>query len=303
MADEMDQFENDLERLLQVYRFHAPPPDFRRVVPMRASRRWWPALAVAAALILAIGVAAFYPRQNEWKIAGRIRALQPGEVIHADRDLRLRSRAVGVIDVAAGSTMHLIENGRHHRIALESGSIHAVTISPPGVFVVDTPKARAVDFGCEYVLAIAKDGSGSLRVTAGWVRLEEGSAQSFVPQGAAARIGSNGELTAAVFEDAAPAFRQAVENFARDHDVDTIAKLARPRDTFTLLHLFRPATPDERVVLRDAMIRLLPPDAPQVSREEVRGWYPDVTEGWWPFALKAANIGPLKKPKGMLPRR
>jgi hypothetical protein len=298
---ELDDFEKDLERLLKVYRFDAPPPDFRRVTPMAARRqRRWPALAAAAAIVVVIGAAMLYPRRNDWRIEGRLSRLSAGEVVRATRDVRLSSRAVGVVDVAAGTTLRLVENQHRHRIALEAGTIHARTISPPGLFIVDTPRARAIDLGCEYVLTVANDGSGTLRVTSGWVALRHDWAESFVPQGAAASIGANGQLSAPVFEDASPEFRAAASNFARDHDVATVTRLARPRDLLTLLSLFRPATSEERVLLYDAVTRLLPHDAPRVSREAVRYWEPETTEGWWRYALRAANIGPLKKPKGML---
>ena len=77
-----------------------------------------------------------------------------------------------------------LENRRkRHRLALAAGTIHAKTISQPGVFVIDTPKARAIDLGCEYTLTIAPNGGGTLHVIFGWVDLTHGYEQSLVPQG------------------------------------------------------------------------------------------------------------------------
>ena len=96
------------------------------------------------------------------------RSLRVGDVI--DKPVRIRSREVGVIDVAGQTRLRLI--GRN-RFELTVGTIHAKTTSPPGVFVVNTPRAEAVDLGCEYTLTILPNGSGVLRVASGWVELQK----------------------------------------------------------------------------------------------------------------------------------
>jgi len=298
-----------LEALLSRYRSAAPMPDFRRVVVMR--RRRWP-LAVAAAAIIAVvlGLAWFLrPRTSEWKataIAGATslpdRPLRIGDVLHTDSTsrIRLESRSVGTIDVDGTSTIRLIESRKgRQRIALDVGVIHARTMSPPGVFVVDTPQARAIDLGCEYVLAIAPGGSGELRVTSGWVDLSDGLWQSLVPQGASASISAGGRISVPVFDDADPRFRAAVQNFERAHDLNTILALSRKHDAFTLLNLFRLATPDEASHLYDRLNELVPAPLP-VRREAVRNWTPSATELWWRPVLAASGLGEIRKKKGML---
>jgi len=295
------------EALLSVYRCNVPAPDFARVVPLRSRRRWKLAVAAAAAIV-AIVVASsvfFRPRPNEWRataVSGSAslprRALRAGDVIHTDSTSRvhLESRAVGVIDLDGATTVRLIEsrNGRQ-RIALDVGMIHAKTTSPPGVFVVDTPRARAIDLGCEYVLSIARGGGGELRVTSGWVDLTHGYEQSLVPQGASAAIESDGSLTVPVFDDAVPAFHAAIRN----HDMPTIVALARTRDALTLLNLFRDSTPDERGLLYDRLNQLVPAP-PSITRESVRYWMPSSTELWWTPVIRASGLQGIKKKKGAL---
>jgi hypothetical protein len=290
-----------LEELLSRYRSVAAMPDFRRVAVIRR-RRVWP-FAVAATLILCaiLGVVRLYTPANRWRAieaSGNADVphslLVAGDVVRTEGgSVRLESPSVGIIDLGANTTIRLIENRRNrHRLALAAGTIHAKTISQPGVFVIDTPKAHAIDLGCEYTLTIAPSGEGELHVIAGWVDLTHGYEQSLVPQGASAIIEHDGSLTVPVFDDAAPGFQTAV----RKHDVPTIVALARTRDAFTLLNLFRLSTPDERMLLYDRLNQLVPPP-PSITRESVRYWTPSSTELWWRPVLRATGIQALKKPK------
>jgi hypothetical protein len=290
-----------LEALLGGYRSAAPMPDFKRVAVIRR-RPLWP-FAVAATLILfaILGALRFYTPANRWRATESSgdadvphSILRAGDVVRTEHgSVRLQSPAVGTIDLGANTTVRLIENRRNrHRLALAAGTIHAKTTSQPGVFVIDTPKARAIDLGCEYTLTIAPNGGGVLHVIAGWVDLTRGYEQSLVPQGASASIDSDGSLTVPVFDDAPPAFRTAV----RKHDMPTIVALARTRDAFTLLNLFRDATPDERMLLYDRLNQLVPAP-PSITRESVRYWMPSSTELWWRPVIRACGIHALKKPK------
>jgi hypothetical protein len=299
-----------LEAFLSRYRSAAPMPDFRRVAVIRRRRRW--PLAVAAAAIIAVVISWMLflrPRTGEWKataITGATslpdRPLRVGDVLRTDSTsrIRLESRTVGIIDVDGTSTVRLIESRKgRQRIALDVGMIHARTTSPPGVFVVDTPQARAIDLGCEYVLAITPGGSGDLRVTSGWVELSDGLWQSLVPQGASASISADGKISVPVFDDSDPRLRIAARDFAHAHDLNTILSLARKRDAFMLLNLFRLATPDEATRLYDRLNELVPAPLP-VRREAVRNWTPSATERWWRPVLAASGIHEIKKKKGML---
>jgi len=290
-----------LEELLGRYRSAAQMPDFNRVAVIRR-RALWP-YAIAAALIVCaiLGAVRFYTPANRWRAIEESgiadvphSILRTGDVVRTERgSVRLQSPAVGTIDLGTNTTVRLIENrSRRHRLALVAGMIHAKTTSQPGVFVIDTPKARAIDLGCEYTLTIAPGGGGELRVIFGWVDLTHGYEQSLVPQGASASIESDGSLTVPVFDDAAPAFHAAIRN----HDMPTILALARTRDAFTLLNLFRLATPDERMLLYDRLNQLVPAP-PSITRESVRYWSPWSTELWWTPVLRASGLQALKKTK------
>src|SRR5256885_14143991 len=168
--------EEQLQQLLSVYRYRQPMPAL--------SRRFNPVWLGAAAAVVLIAIAGVWA--SSWHAGWRL--LRAGDTIAAAT--RIRRTGIGYVDIAAGSVVRF-EGG--NRLSLERGTIHAKTVSPPGIFIVDTPHARAVDLGCEYVLSIAADGSGVLIVTAGWVALNNWR-QSLVPQGARASIDREGRL-------------------------------------------------------------------------------------------------------------
>ena len=271
--------EEQLQELLSVYRFRRPMP----ALPRRSNPYRW--LAVAAAVIVIVVVVAIWPKKDaNWRTDGRV--LRAGETIATPA--RLESRAVGVVDVAE-NTIVRVEGG--NRLSLERGTTHAKTTSPPGIFVVDTPRARAIDLGCEYVLSIAENGGGILRVTLGWVALNNW-AQTLVPQGAKASIDAGGHLGPPIFEDASPEFQSALSR----GDLEAALPLARRRDALTLLNLFRSATPDQRLLLYDRLNQLVPAP-PSVPREAMRNWTMLTTEPWWPSVLKASGVPAIKKKK------
>jgi hypothetical protein len=296
--------EQELARLLSVYRCRVPMPDFRavKVTPARRrpSARWWlAAAAMFAALAVLVGTR--IPGRDDWR-AG-LRVVRVGEVVRTGNDrMRLVSRAVGTIDVAENTTLRVLETRhRQHRLELTSGTIHARTFSPPGAFAIQTPRASAIDLGCEYVLSIGPTGQGTLHVIAGWVQLTHEWTESVVPGGSEAVIGPDGELSAPYFDDAPDALKDAVRRYSlggpgRAHDLQTILTLARRRDSLTLINLFRRATPDERVLVYDRLNQLVPAP-PQIDRESVRWWEAGSTEAWWAPVIKASGVAPIKKKK------
>lgn len=287
--------EQRFEALLARYRCAAPMPDFRAVQQEKARRPRWP-YAVAAALAIVVSmvsIALLIPRQ---------RTLRSGEVVQTGHSgLRIKAPSIGVIDVARNTTLQLVESrsGRY-RLDLRAGTIHAKTTSPPGVFIVDTPRATAIDLGCEYTLSVLPTGDGHLHVTAGWVALNYGFTQSLVPANASAEIDSNGDLTAPVFDDASTRLKAAARQFALTHDdasLEMFLSEARTRDAFTLLNLFpRAAGADQRVRIYDRLNALVPAPA-GVTREAVRDWTMATTDPWWPPVRKASGISEIKKKK------
>ena len=260
--------EERLQELLSVYRYTRPMPALRR-------SRSWIILPLAAALMIAI-VAIW---ANSWHTGWRV--LRAGDSISSAT--RIQIAGIGFVDIAAGS---LVRVESRNRLTLERGTIHAKTISPPGIFIVDTPRARAIDLGCEYTLSISPAGGGVLHVSAGWVSLNNWQ-QSLVPQGASARIAANGRLSPPVFDDASAEFKSAIAA----GNLTLALGLARRRDALTLINLFRNASEQQRVQIFNRLNELVP--APP-------GVTPDWIEPWWPLVMKASGVNAIKKkyPRG-----
>ena len=271
--------EERFETLLARYRGAAAMPDFRAVRQEPREPRRWP-YAVAAMVVIAIAIGMLVPRP---------RTLRDGEIVRTTRfATRIQAPSVGTIDVAPHTTVQLVQSGAdRYLLDLREGSIHAKTTSPPGVFVVNTPKASAIDLGCEYTLSVQPTGVGRLHVTAGWVELAFGFTESLVPAHAHATIDADGNLGPAIFDDAP---------FSDDASLDTILRTARTKDAFTLLNLFpRTASADERARIYDRLNALVPAP-PSITREAVRDrWMVGTTEAWWAPVRKASGVGSIKK--------
>jgi hypothetical protein len=276
-------------------------------------RGWYWAAAAMVAAVLIGGWIYFLDvrRTREWTVtdAQGSQRLERGKPLHTapGRTLRLSSPAIGDVQVAENTTLTLVES-RSGRSTLELavGTIHARTTSPPGVFVVQTPRARAVDLGCEYTLRVDPGSRGRLHVDWGWVELMRGSRQSLVPSGASAIFDEEGRLTPPWFDDAHPDFGPAVRIFSITHAgaavraraLDTMLALARPRDGLTLVNLFSlpDASREERLRIFDRLNALVPAPA-GVSREGAAAGSIRATEPWWPAVRKAAGVGAIQKEK------
>jgi len=291
-SGEADEETRKLEELLGAFKGPSPRPAGRgwRVAPGegRLSRTLF-ILPLAAMVVLGVALPAFLAyRASGWR-AGAVAVYRPGAVIRASKPLRLERSSIGTVDVAAGTTLRIVDK---RRLALDVGRIHATTTSPPGIFVVDTPSTQAIDLGCEYTLDVAKDGGGTLHVTAGWVELARDYRESLVPRGASATFDAEGSLSPPIFDDASPEFKDAL----RRHDIARAAALARPRDALTLLNLFSRVSEEERFVVYDRLAQLVPPPPP-ITRESVRWWTPGSTGAWWAPVMKASGVEALKKKK------
>jgi hypothetical protein len=215
------------------------------------------------------------------------------------------SSKIGEVEVGADSQISLVESSSEQQLfSLRYGSIHARISAPPGLFVVDTPSARAIDMGCEYTLKIDRDGRGELKVSFGWVSLNGDSLQSMVPAGAMARIAPGGLLSPPYFEDATPSFRQAAADFAflppdspqRGPVLQTLLHEARQRDAFTLLNLFSRAQESERLQVFDKLNQLVPAP-PGITRETARNWQINSMNDWWPVVQQSLGLSEIKKGK------
>ncbi len=231
--------------------------------------------------------------------------IEPGAWLATNGTSSIHLRTtIGELEIQPGTELNLVESrAQRQRFVMHYGTIHARISAPPGLFIVDTPAARAIDLGCEYTLKVDRDGTGELAVSAGWVQLQHSWKQSLVPAGNLAKISADGTLTPAFFEDSTPAFRQAVVRFSLEKSLDpetrrrtfeTILQEARKRDSFTLLNLFSRTEADERVALFDRLNQFVP--APEgITRKTVRDWRMNSVDAWWPVVEKALGLAEIKK--------
>ena len=247
----------------------------------------WPALALAASLALVAGVmwwqfhppapAAFSdptpaawavtstagsPRVGEKNFQGEAR-LRVGQWLETDATARARLAvgAIGEVRVEPNSRLRLVSTtATNHRLELTRGTLSAFIWAPPRLFFVNTPSATAVDLGCAYTLAVDDAGDGELRVTSGYVALEEGDRESIIPTQfmCLTRRGAGPGTPFAV--DAPPALKSALQRFdfpaAAPFTASALADLlaqARPADAVTLWHLLARVPPTQRSAVFDAL--------------------------------------------------
>jgi len=192
---------------------------------------------------------------------------------------------IGVLEVEPNSRLRL-ERARHneHRMSLERGLIQAMIWAPPRSFVVDTPSAVAVDLGCYYTLEVSDDGSGLVRVLAGWVSFERDGRESFIPAGAACRTRPVSGPGTPYREDAPAALREALDQFDFAHGGEgalrTVLAAATKEDGFTLWHLLTRVEPAARPRVYDALDALAPPPA-GVTRDGILACDHKMLDRWW----------------------
>jgi len=191
-----------------------------------------------------------------------------------------RSRAqidvasIGNVDIEANSRVRLLQSrADEHRLELVRGKMSARIWAPPRLFFVDTPSAVAADYGCAYTLEVNDQGGSLLRVTSGWVAMESKDRESMVPAGASCETRPGIGPGTAYFDDASPAFREALTKVDFETDaavcstaLTAVLDQARPRDTLTLWHLFRRSEGTDRERLYDKLASFVPPP-PGVTRE------------------------------------
>jgi hypothetical protein len=212
--------------------------------------------------------------------------LHVGEWLETDAVSRahLEVATLGTIEVTEGTRLRLTATGpERHRLDLARGFISARVIAPPRVFVVGTPSATAVDLGCAYTLSVDDTGAGLLRVTWGWVALEEGSRASFVPAGASCATKPGQGPGTPAFDDAPTTLREALHRFDFEQGGEAAATAAmaaaRRRDALSLWHLL--ARVDE--ALRPAVYKRLAalgPPPPSVTEAAALRLDPAALEAW-----------------------
>lgn len=254
-------------------------------------------VAVAAALLVIAGLGVWrlwdrgLKKDTSWQVqqlagAPRIGSeritkngrLGKGEWLETDGSSRAQIAVgtIGTVQIDENTRVRLLATDpTDHRLELARGKMSAVILAPPRLFFVNTPSAVAADLGCAYTLEVDDHGVGLLRVTSGWVALELKDRQSIVPAEAACETRPEVGPGTPYFEDASPAFRDALKqiDFERDPAVtkDALTVLlseARSRDTLTLWHLLSRVNDTERPRVYDALAKYVPPPA-GVTREGV----------------------------------
>lgn len=243
-----------VEQRLGVLRFDATARPF--VAPVQRSRpeeRWalWRLLAAAAALAMAAGGAIStwrwsWPEGGSWAVeqrgAGAAGRFDVGSTLRTAEPALVRVARIGTMRVAPGSAVTLDStSSNRHRLTVQQGSVHLRVWAPPFSVVIQTPAGAVADLGCEFDLRV--DGAAAhVRVTSGWVLLENEYGESLVPEGASAPMRAGQRPGVPVFDDASAALRdlvRALEDGRGDlgDAAAGIARLARPRDVLTLLML------------------------------------------------------------------
>jgi len=268
----------------------------RREAPRhRGSRLRVAAVAALLLVVASVGVWRFWDRGSDglekesWQVqqlAGTPRIgseritkegrLGVGEVLETDGNSRaqIQVSSIGTVDIDENTRVRLLETApTEHRLELARGKMSATIWAPPRLFFVDTPSAVAADLGCAYTLEVDDHGAGKLRVTSGWVALELKDRESIVPAGAACETRPEVGPGTPYFEDASPAFRNALSVMDFQHDpavtkdaLTVMLNEARPRDTLTLWHLLARVNEADRPRVYDAIAKYAPPPA-GVTRE------------------------------------
>lgn len=304
-----------LEKLLRGLRYDRPVPPFPempapeprslwhawvRVVPV-----WRPRFALASTAVLAILLGALWwflrtrPTYEVVSLLGnpRIGAVRVedrgllglGQWLETDASSRARIRVgnIGQVDVEPNTRISLLEaKDQKHRLSLARGVMHAMIWAPPGSFFVKTPSAEAIDLGCMYTLEVHDDGTGMLRVAAGWVAFEREGRESFVPAGASC-LTRPGTGPGTPFQNTASTeFRAALEQLdfgnpgLRGMALEALLAFARKEDALTLWHLLFSSGGAERDKICSRLAALVPPPS-GVSPEGVSRLDRQMLDLWW----------------------
>lgn len=272
-----------LEKSLAPLRFQPPAAtevgtSVDNVVPFTAPgghhRRWprlrspvlWAGGAVAAALLL---TAVLWPHpQSEWTVAtgdDKSRTAAAGELLTAREPVQLRAAGIGSVTIEPGTRVRL---GHGHQFELQRGVVHAFIWAPAGEFVIDTPRARVVDLGCQYTLTMDEEGTGLLTVETGWVAFQTGTRESFIPAGAACRIDAQ-RGPGTPYRRSSAAVQQALTRLdaGESSALSAVLAAARAEDGLTLWHLLSRSKGDDRALIYDRLADLLP--LPPPLRQQV----------------------------------
>lgn len=307
-----------LERLLGQLRHTPRPLVLPRALdrPAPAWRRLAIPLALAAAIVMMVAatwlwrpepdavqtsVARQAAGQGPWRVAavrGTPRvgqsALEGESPVPAERwietdaqsSARLSAGDVGRVELGPGSRVRVLAAAAgEHRLSLERGRLDAFIWAPPGRFFVETPSAVAINLGCAYTLEVDADGSGRLRVTAGWVGFESNGRESLVPAGALCATRPGRGPGTPHFEDASAAFVDGLAALDDGRDaggaaLNRVLHEARPRDALSLWHLLSRVGSPAAGRVYDRLAAIAPPPA-DATRPRVLARDREALDAWW----------------------
>lgn len=270
---EPDEETRELEALLGQAKFAGMK------LPVEKRRRWPLVVAVLAAAAVAVFFA--IPREGFVRVDGaKLYAAQWLETGAGQRATVQLGQAIGHVEVAEGSRLRVVRvDKEQQRLELARGSVHAVVLAPPRLFVIDTPSATAVDLGCEYQLTVDAQGASRLAVLSGLVELEGQNQHvtvlagmwSVTEQGKAPRVPLDSRAT--------PAFVSAVERLGAEASVlPLLLRQAEKGDAPTLWHLLSRTEGEARAAIAARLLELVP--AP-VDLSSALRLDRDALDRWW----------------------
>lgn len=198
-----------------------------------------------------------------------------GETLETNADSRARIMVadIGNVDVEPNSRVKLIRSEQtERRLSLEHGKLQAQIFAPPRLFIIDTPSAVAVDWGCAYTLEVDKAGNSKLHVTSGYVSLERDGRESIVPMGAMAVTKKGKGIGTPFSETASSEFKNALYKFdfanGGQKSLNYMLKNSRCHDTVTLWNLLSRVPLNERGKVFDVIVSFIKlPDG--ITREGI----------------------------------
>ncbi|HEY2533255.1 MAG TPA: hypothetical protein VGJ20_35875 [Xanthobacteraceae bacterium] len=176
----------------------------------------------------------------------------------------------------------------HHRVRLDHGEITARIWAPPGAFGVQTSVANAIDVGCEFTLSMTVAGSGLLRVTHGWVELQNDGLQSLIPEGADAQLDPKWGPGTPFDDHASAEFQSALKALdtlgpsiaASNPAIAQLVGASRSQDAITLISLLTRYPQLADTAIYDRAISVLPPPE-GLTAAAVRNRDQALLEAWW----------------------
>lgn len=232
------------------------------------------------------------PTIGDGRSAGQIAVGQMLETDAASK-AKITVANIGSVEVAPNSLVKFVDSGKaQHRLALERGQLHARILAPPRLFVVDTPSGQAVDLGCEYTLQVDRRGNSILRVTAGFVALEDKGGEAIVPAGMMSETRKGKGLGTPFRPESDAEFRRALELFDFSGGgrgaLQTVLAKAEFYDMITLWHLLSRASQGDREAVFERLAKFVSPPA-SVTREGIvkldkkmlAAWREEVENTWF----------------------